>query len=280
MSSPRVPARVHILLARRAATAIVIRRGPSKVVCTMSWDRRKDTFAMGQWLKGRIYERRCDLSPDGRHFIYFAMNGKWTKSDAKGSWSAISKAPYLKALGLWANGSCWNGGGMFLGDREYWLNAFPFGHVEVRAPRGLTRHEAFPFTQSFGGECPGVYYHRLQRDGWSLIRHERRGEGGVSVFEKSLDHGWVLEKQAHATIHHAVGRGVYFDTHRLYNPRRRATHVLPDAEWADWEAKQTRLVWVRDGVLYEAKLTADGLSAERALYDFNPLRFESIQAPY
>jgi hypothetical protein len=100
------------------------------------------------------------------------------------------------------------------------------------------------------------------------------------VFEKSLDHGWVLEKETHATIHHPVGRGVYFDTHRLYHPRRRATHVLPDAEWAEWEANRTRLVWVRDGVLHEAKLTADGLGTERTLYDFNPLRFESIEAPY
>jgi cytochrome bd-type quinol oxidase subunit 2 len=30
---------------------------------------------VGQWLKGRIYERRSDLSPDGKHLIYFAMNG-------------------------------------------------------------------------------------------------------------------------------------------------------------------------------------------------------------
>jgi hypothetical protein len=271
---------VHILLARRAATAVVIRRGPAKAVCTLSWDRRKDSFSMGQWFKGRIYERRCDLSPDGRHFIYFAMNGKWTNADTKGSWSAISKAPYLKALGLWANGSAWNGGGLFLGDREYWLNRFPFGHAELRAPPGLTHHEAFPFTESFGGECPGVYYHRLQRDGWSSIRHERRGDDGVSLFEKPLDHGWVLEKEAHASIHHPVGRGVYFDTHVLRHPRRGTTQLLDDAEWAEWDSKRTRLVWVRGGVLYTADLTKGGFTPERPLYDFNPLRFERIEAPY
>jgi hypothetical protein len=88
---------------------------------------------------------------------------------------------------------------MFTSDREYWLNAFPFGHAELRAPTGLTRQEALPFTESFGGECPRVYCHRLQRDGWTLIGHERRREDGVSLFEKSLDHGWVLEKRAHAT---------------------------------------------------------------------------------
>ena len=70
------PARVHIILAREAQTAIAIRRGPSKSVCIIGWDRRRDIFTVGQWLRGRIYERRCDLSPEGKHFIYFAMNGK------------------------------------------------------------------------------------------------------------------------------------------------------------------------------------------------------------
>ncbi|MEK6804025.1 MAG: hypothetical protein AABZ34_15370 [Nitrospirota bacterium] len=66
-----------MLLAREAPVGLVIRRGPSRQVCTLLWDRRTDTFTLGQWFKGRIYERRCDLSPDGTHFIYFAMDGKW-----------------------------------------------------------------------------------------------------------------------------------------------------------------------------------------------------------
>ena len=53
---------------------------------------KTNEFALGQWLKGRIYERRSDLSPDGKYMIYFAMNGKWN-SIAKWSWTAISKAP-------------------------------------------------------------------------------------------------------------------------------------------------------------------------------------------
>ena len=119
---PKFPARVHPILARKANTAVIIRRGPSKSVCTMLWDRTRDTFMPGQWLRGRIYERRCDLSPDGRHFIYFAMNGKWG-GPLKGSWTAISRAPYLKALALWPWGDCWNGGGLFLTDSRFWRNA-------------------------------------------------------------------------------------------------------------------------------------------------------------
>ena len=153
-----------MLLARKADYGIIIRRGPSKSVCTIGWDRKKDTFEVGQWIRGRIYERRCDLSPDGKHLIYFAMNGKWS-SEVKGSWTAISRTPYLKAIGLWANGSCWNGGGLFMNNHSYWLNAFTFGHEEQRSPEGLGEHKAFPFHESYGGEGPGVYYVRLQRDG-------------------------------------------------------------------------------------------------------------------
>jgi hypothetical protein len=55
---PKFPARVHPILARKANTAVIIRRGPSKSVCPMLWDRSNDTFKLGQWLRGRIYERR------------------------------------------------------------------------------------------------------------------------------------------------------------------------------------------------------------------------------
>ncbi|HAP39973.1 MAG TPA: hypothetical protein DCQ94_09465, partial [Nitrospira sp.] len=68
------PPRLHVLLAREAPVGLVIRRGPSRQVCTMRWDRRTDTVTLGQWFNGRIYERRCDLSPDGTHFLYFAMD--------------------------------------------------------------------------------------------------------------------------------------------------------------------------------------------------------------
>ena len=43
------PARLHILLARHSPLAVVIRRGPSKQVCTLLWNRENDTFELGQW---------------------------------------------------------------------------------------------------------------------------------------------------------------------------------------------------------------------------------------
>ncbi len=272
------PARVHVILAREADYGVAIRRGPSKSVCTIGWDRRRDRFRLGQWLRGRIYERRCDLSPDGRHFIYFAMNGRWS-SKAKGSWTAISRSPYLKAIGLWANGSGWHGGGLFMSDVAYWLNALPFGHEELMTPTGLREHREFAFHESYGGECPGVYYIRLQRDGWSLARH-RAGDrtDDLSVFEKPLPKGWTLEKTAHATVDHPAGTGCYYDTHRLVHKERGIVLDFPDWEWADLDRK--RLVWVEKGVLYGSQVTSKGAAYARTLYDFNPMEFEAIRAPY
>src|SRR5215469_4929229 len=64
-----VPARLFMIVARRSPVAVIFRRGPSHWVQLIKWDTGNDTFQTGQWLHGRIYERRCDLSPDGSLLI-------------------------------------------------------------------------------------------------------------------------------------------------------------------------------------------------------------------
>lgn len=278
---PKSTARVHPILAREASTAVIIRRGPSKSVCTMRWDRSNDTFTLGQWLRGRIYERRCDLSPDGNHFIYFAMNGKWG-GPVKGSWTAISRVPYLKALALWPWGDCWNGGGLFLTDSRFWRNS---GHhadepdTVGRLGKEFVEEAGDPFGEGYGGECPGVYYLRLQRDGWRLLRRESPYcLPKVTVFTKPLPKGWVLEKSAHAAIDPPVGSGCYYDTHRLLHPESGTVLDHPEWEWADLDRQ--RLVWVSKGVLYAARIHGKGLGEVKALHDFSDMAFAAVAAPY
>lgn len=278
---PKFPARVHPILARKANTAVIIRRGPSKSVCTILWNRGSDEFKLGQWLRGRIYERRCDLSPDGRHFIYLAMNGKWD-GPMKGAWTAISRTPYLKALALWPWGDCWNGGGLFLTDSRFWLNNHWYDEATDtlgRLRKKLAQEPGYPFDERYGGECPGVYYIRLQRDGWNLARDESpSSEQSVTVFEKPLLKGWVLEKSAHTSLNSPVGSGCYYDTHRLLHAESGSVLDHPEWEWADLDRK--RLVWVTKGVLYAAKINGKGLADAKALHDFNDMTFEAIAAPY
>ena len=266
-----------MLLARDADTGVVIRRGPSKRVCTIGWQRDTDRFELGQWLKARIYERRCDLSPDGRHLLYFAMNGRWA-SEAKGAWSAISQAPYLKASTLLAKGDCWHGGGLFLSNRDYWLND-GYGHTVLRDASGLKRAERDPQHASYGGECPGVYYLRLQRDGWTLRDAPTGTRSGTTwMFEKRINAHWQLRKFAHAGLGHAAGRGCYYDEHALWHPRAERLLPLPDWEWADVD--RGRLVWAEHGVLSAGFVAVDGLRDVRVLFDFRAMRYERRLAPY
>lgn len=272
------PCRVHIILARESPTAVVIRRGPSRRVCTLGWNLRDDTFRTGQWLHGRIFEKRCDVSPDGAYFIYLATNGKW-KSETKGSWTAISQTPYLKAIGLWAKGSTYFGGGLFTDNKTYWKNGF-HDDEELMAPRGFKEVEEYPWREHYGGECPGVYFVRLQRDGWTLTGHQRIRGGTEWVFEKAIHKGWVLQKTSICTAVKAVGRGSYYDIHMLRKFDGSILLDLPTWQWADWDRHNGRIVWVTAGVLHEAFPGTKGLTNPKALFDFNPLTFEEFRAPY
>ena len=138
-------ARLWVLLAREAPVGVIFRRGPSKQVLLIKWDMRRDSFEHGQWLKARVYERRCDLSPNGKLLIYFAANYKRPLY----SWTAISKPPYFSAVALWPKGDCWNGGGWFVDDRKMRLNHSPseaelhsdfrLGPVKVAMPNSAAK---------------------------------------------------------------------------------------------------------------------------------------------
>ncbi|WP_363799922.1 hypothetical protein ABU614_07730 [Lysobacter firmicutimachus] len=267
----RIPARVHILLARAANTAVVLRRGPSKRVCVLGWNRDDDRVAVGQWLKGRIYERRCDLSPDGRHLLYFASN----QGRRPSSWSAVSRAPYLKALDFFPKGDTYQGGGLFLDRGEYWLNG---SHCVERTDSGLRRRSEPPSPERYGSDCTGVYYLRLQRDGWALKHADPSSGSTLTTFEKPAGGHWLLRKIAYAGLVERPGRGHCHDRHALYDRRSERLIDLPDWEWAEFDRGE--LLWVEHGGLFRGAIAADGTLSRQQVYDFNPLSWQNLEAPY
>ncbi len=276
VENKKIPARLHILLAKDTKVGLVIRRGPSKSVCTVLWNRDRDKFKLGQWMRGRVYERRSDLSPNGSRFIYFAMNGRW-ESETKGSWTAISRVPYLKATSLFAKGDCWHGGGLFLSDKEFWLNDGydGYGHKELKAARDVRRNAHYHPPGFFGGECLTVYYNRLQRDGWVMSKDEYQG---ATLFEKKLPKSWLLRKLAFAEIDAPPGRGCYWDAHELRHESTDTVLAFPEWEWADFV--DGRLVWASEGQLRAARLGRGKFLSEKLLYDFNDMKFQRLAAPY
>lgn len=281
-SAAAFPARLHVILAREAPVGIVLRRGPSKRVCTLHWNLKDDTFTLGQWLKGRIYERRSDLSPDGRHFLYFAMNGKWHQ-ESLGSWTAISRTPYLTAITFYPKGDCWNGGGLFTTNRTYWLNG---AHATDYEDTTLRQDTAFQLMEHFGSECTGVYYPRLIRDGWicrAPVEFSQPGasdfqDHSASIFDRPIGYGWTLRKIAHEQVGAPEGKGCYWDEHELRHPASGRIEARPGWEWAELSAG--RLLWAEAGCLYAATMGPHGPTSSVKLADFNGMAFRRVVASY
>jgi hypothetical protein len=273
----KFPARLHVLIARNAPNALVLRRGPATDVCTFLWNRRDDTITKGQWLRKRIYERRCDLAPDGKHWIYFTMDGRWD-GEARGAWTAVARAPWLKALALLPKGDCWQGGGLFLDNQHYWVNGGAC-HERRQHTREVSEDRQYTPAAWYGGECLTVYYNRLQRDGWILTSlQSKRHPQLLTVFEKALPKGWTLQKICNSGVHRRQGKGVYWDEHALVSDEG---EFIPFAEWewADWV--DGHLVYAESGCLYRRRLlTARLLHDPELIHDFNPYRFEERIAPY
>lgn len=279
MTAP-YPARLHVLLAREAPVGVVIRRGPSKRVGTFLWDRRTDSFTVGQWLKGRIYERRSDLSPDGQYLVYFATNGYKWQSETQGSWTAVSRAPYLKAISLYGKGDGWNGGGLFTSHDRLWLND-RYGHFMIRESPEITLDLSYTPVGGEGSECLGVHYPRLLRDEW--VRKEQKQVGDhhrFDVFERPLPGGWTLRKLAHAQTSPPPGNGCYWDEHELVHEERTLLIPFRDWRWADLESEGDRLVWAEGGKLCAGRLDEAGLTETTVLHDFNLETYQRLRAPY
>ncbi len=284
----KIAPRLHAVFASKSPLAVVFRRGPSKQVCTFLWNRETDRFQIGQWLKGRIYERRCDLSPDGEHLLYFAMNGKWF-SDVKGSWSAVSKAPWLKAVALFPKGDCWEGGGLFLNNEEYWIND-RHGSLcdkDICSDKVQRCNDYVP-EGGYGGkidglymnaEDTGVYYRRLMRDGW-VLSDIINGEYGEAIFDKPLSGDWVLKKIAHIGGRRGKeGKSAYWDEHLLFNTKTGEEIFRENWEWA--ERDRNDVVWAEGGKIFRALHKCDDpLGSSKMIHDFCNYTFEAIEAPY
>lgn len=116
--------RLHLFFATENDRAVILRQGPSRTYCMILWHRDTGVFEDGQWLKSKVYVERCALSPDGQHFLYFALDGNWSGA-ARGSFTALSRPPYWSALALFPAGDTLGGGGVFLDNGHYWASGDP-----------------------------------------------------------------------------------------------------------------------------------------------------------
>lgn len=285
MTTETPPARLFVILARKAPFAVIFRRGPSKQVRLIGWNTETDEFEGGHWLKGRIYERRCDLSPNGRYLIYFAADHK----SSMYSWTAISKPPWLTAISMWQNGDCWGGGGLFETANTIWLNHSTADLAPGFDPRPRLKVKA----TGGGGEDQPIYGMRLKRDGWTLIQEgthqhnswRKKKEAGMS-FTYDPPQIWERANVSDSRlcmVTHGVGElngDWYIVTHEVAMPGGE-TVSLGRTDWADW-GRNGDLLYAKDGKLFRLSPGAKGKfdpAHARELADFNGDRFKAIPPP-
>ena len=267
------PARLFVILARKAHRAVILRRGPHEWVRLILWHTDTDTFEPGQWLHGRIYARRCDLSPDGSLFIYFAAKHQNPyDSPYTYSWTAISKPPYLTALALWPKGDCWAGGGLFQTNDKVWLNHGSYRPHSDHLPKKALKIVINP--APCGEDFP-IYGTRLVRDGWELVQAGNWTAGEAMIWHKQHpQQGYSIEMALRGYDHQRYG-DPYIYEFALFTDDD--VFPLENATWADWD-QHGRLALTRDGQVFAVPPEAFRPDLD-PVADLNDQQVEPIEAP-
>ena len=85
-------------------------------------------------------------------------------------------------------------------DNTYWLND-GHGHEQLVFSSEIHQLESYNPPYDYGGECPHVYYNRLQRDGWTLKNAVDKGQwNSETIFEKTVGKRWILRKICHEQV--------------------------------------------------------------------------------
>lgn len=261
MGASESPCRVYVYLAREAKVGVVLRRGPSEWARLSLWHTETDAIEHGQWFRGRVYERRCDVSHDGSLFAYFARKSSGGADIDTDSWIAVSRPPWFTALALWSMGGTYVAGGLFTGPDALYLGGVSDAPNRGALPPSLRLAKDAPYidhTPDWTDRT--VYFNRLLRDSWTPAPSINVQQ---PVWERPNPGG-------SRTLVMAPIREAWFDT---YGGRHAVEYALLDngdmrplgrATWADWDHRG-RLIMAQDGRLIECG--TDG--GRREIADFN-----------
>lgn len=259
---PAPPARLGVILARRAPVAAVFRRGPSKWTLVMRWRTDTDEVEAGEWFKGRIYDRRADLTPNGEHLVYFAAAFGPTPTRNLGyAWTAVSRLPSLEPVVAWIKDDCWFGGGAFEDDYRLLVNErTPVAEAAPPTQGPAQNLFSVSFDDAACGEDEPVYGRRLQRHGWDLVQEgefsfdgRRFATASPEVRRKQGPHGEHLYRAQSIT-------GFKRSDAYTLELRSGARHDL-DVAWADFD-QAGRLVAAHEGRLLHLQPSRGGLTQD------------------
>lgn len=256
---------MFVHLARQAHVGVIVRRGPTEWWHITLWDTACDSFKGGQWFRGQFYPDKCDISPDGKLFVYFA--GKFGhRTEVKGyrdTWTAVSRPPYLTALALWPMGGTWGGHGVFLDNHTVRLSTSSPSYGAPHHPD----HPPGPLrVLGFGAlkkDDPWYEAGPSWRSGWQGILAPTQPDRYSPLYAawRKMSGGLTLEREAKRS---APLGGTQYEEYLPRPSRRRSLYTLyrPDgkaaalfeAHWADWD-QQGRLVATVGGRVLAGRLT-------------------------
>ncbi|OAN76561.1 hypothetical protein A8B78_03535 [Jannaschia sp. EhC01] len=234
-------------------------------VASCLWDRERGTVELGQWLKARIYEHRSDLSPDGRHMIIYARRGGK-------SWTAVSRAPWLKALAYYPKNDTWFGGGAFTDEGDVFFNGMSVSEqfidgLAVAAP------DALP-SATDGFHMGALFPSMMAARGWRIDG----GTGKDTRFSKLLPCGCTLHLRLERGYRSA---GTILDhVFTLERADQTTDQTIDCGEWEWAEPWDNGIQFARAGALWFVPVTKAGLGEPRIVHDFTDMVFENREAPY
>lgn len=291
-------ARVFGILVPNANQVVLFRRGPSRATLQLTWDLTTDELVLGQWIKGKVFTRRCDVSPDGRYLIaavsdYSRGRMKHRIEKQRGEevtdfWTAISRPPYFTALALWIDDGAYQGGGIWFGNSALGLNLTTTAR-ESKPPRLALKLESLALP---GSEDEPLFSLLMIKRGWTVA-----GAPDWILKRPDLQEWWptadklVRERFPELTVAPTEGEGPgtwvkplrsgklrrlvqdHEDQWQLLNA---TNEVLFQPSWIEADADGTP-IWAQEGKLYRWRSFPDG--EPQMICDLNPMTFEAVPPP-
>jgi len=144
---------------------------------------------------------------------------------------------------------------------------------------GKLQNELSEAEDEFCRDWRKVYFRRLIRDGWKLVKKVGYEPGrGDLTFEKPIDDNRVLTNIVAGSGLAGLGRGICSSEYRLIDYGTGEVQFQPSWSWANYD--NGRLLWAESGKIFSAEIETAGLGPARILYDFNGMTFQEIEAPY
>jgi len=235
------PPRLSLLLAKDTFVAVIIARVRAKLFHVVKWQYVENVVEHGSWFEGSLYPDSSDVSFDGRHMVYFALNPK----SGAFSWTGVCEPPFLKALAFWEHESTWYGGGFFPDGGTLWLymkpGTQPSNRMRNVPSRNVEKAYRFRFPDDITTEKTPME-HRMARDGWVPVQGAGRGH----LLERPSPDGrhrlrFIREDPSDAkkTRYQLLARSGI-------DPE--AVIVDDGVTWADWDA-EGKLIIARSGVV-------------------------------